>query len=152
MKTEFKINFIEDYRNCNLITFVDLTEYNNITTIKTPVVSIKVPNFDQIVEAVYTPKYLNTIDIKCHGDGLYIVELSICPNDRLKKSFKFYQICGAVSKIKAILCSDNKEPLMKIYSSLLAAKMMAESDDVEGEKKADIIYRDAIKQINRENG
>lgn len=151
MITNFKINFIEDYRNCDNITFVDVTDYNLDVPIKTPVVSIIVPNFTTLLESSYVPMSTNTVSVGKYGDGLYKFKLSICPNDKLYKEFSYYNICTAISRIKGNICSDssieNIEKQMEFYNQLLAAKILGESCNKSNEKKADIIYQNIMNSL-----
>jgi hypothetical protein len=153
VKTEFDIKFIEDFKDCKTITFIDQTIYNPNIPVTTPVLRVTLPHFNKYVDLDYIPSKVNFVNTKvlglnvgCLNDGIWTFELSICPNDKLKKSFKYFNICNAMSLISTELCSDSSEEnllrLKDIKDQLQLVQLMCD------EKKAYAMYDMLIKKIH----
>lgn len=150
MKTEFKINFLPNYKDCTTISFVDESYYPNNP--EYPALKITLPDINQYVEVAYAPKQLNIITPKTLGisnlpDGLWTYEFSIKPNAKVFKEVKDFRICQALYKIKDSLCKDpsenNIKEQMSNWRALFAAKEIAECDPL----KANIIYRNIVNKL-----
>jgi len=140
-KTIFNISFIENNEFCDRICFYDLSEYNSDIAIESPVVKILAP--DNIIAETFTykPKVINIFDTYL-TDGLYTIEISICPNDKLKKTYYYFKTCLIMQELKNKLCqfSGNKEKVLELidmYKYIHALKLIAENEP----KKAVIMYK-----------
>jgi hypothetical protein len=137
--TNFNISFVES-SDCCIISFVDLTAYNEDIPIDTPILKILYPDHSAWVSMSYTPMSINNVGVPLL-DGLYTLELSVCPNDKAKKIFYYFKVCGFLNNLKTQLCkySGNKEKvleLMELYKYALALQMIAQTEP----EKAKIMF------------
>lgn len=150
MKTIFNVAFIDNFYNtssCNIIAFNDLSTYNNDLVTDSPLLTILYPDFKIPVVLSYTPSTINTIQVPT-GDGLYTIELSICPNNTLKQTFYYFQICQTMNALKTIICKNtgDKDKVLKfmdIFKYLTAIQMIASTDPL----KANIMFAYVKTQI-----
>lgn len=147
-KTTFSIEFINNIDNCSQISFTDLSSYNPDVEIQTPIIKILYPDFQIAESLIYTPRSINIIQVPT-GDGLYTLELSVCPNNKIKKVFYYFQLCQAMNTIKTQLCkySGNLEKvnkIMDIYKYALATQMVAITEP----EKAKVMYKYIQSQLN----
>ena len=146
-KTEFNIAFIDNNQMCDQIAFVDLSIYNPDIEVKTPIITITYPDFNKSVKLSYTPRSTNVISTMCL-DGLYTVELSVCPNDKLKKVFYYFQLCSWNKWLSEELCkySGNKSKvleLIELYKYSIAIKEVVKAEP----KKAILMFNYLKSQI-----
>ena len=139
-KTEFNIAFIENNQLCSQIAFTDLSNYNPDVEVNTPIVKILYPDFQSSISLEYTPRSTNIIETPCL-DGLYTLELSVCPNDKLKKTFYYFQLCNWYKTLAVELGknSGNKSKvleLIELYKYSLAIKELAPTEP----KKAILMF------------
>lgn len=137
--TNFNISFVES-SDCSIISFVDLSAYNEDIPIDTPVLKVLYPDHLAWVNMSYTPMSINNVGVPLL-DGLYTLELSVCPNDKAKKVFYYFKLCGVLNNIKEQLCkySGNKDKvleLMDLYKYALATQMIATKEP----EKAKIMF------------
>ena len=59
MKTEFRINFLPNYKDCSTISFVDESTYP--VNPEFPALKITLPDINKFVEIAYSPKMVNII-------------------------------------------------------------------------------------------
>ena len=146
--TSLSIVFIDNIDNCNQIAFTDLSDYNSDIEIKTPVVKILYPDFTVPVTLSYTPYSTNIIKVNT-GDGLYTLEISVCPNDKIKKIFYYFKVCQVMNSLKTLLCKfsgniDKVKELMDSYKLLVATQMIAQKEP----EKAKVIYNYVKSKLN----
>jgi hypothetical protein len=139
-KTELNIAFVENNQKCDQIAFIDLSVYNSDIPVKTPIVTILYPDFTIPISLGYTPRSTNIVETTCI-DGLYTFEISVCPNDMLKKTFYYFQLCNWYKWLSTELCkySGNKtkiNELIDLYKYSLAIKEVSNSEP----KKAIIMF------------
>lgn len=145
MRTEFKINFIESFDNPDTIVFLDLSTYNTLEPIRTPMLRVKKHDLNTWLDYPYIVSAENSVEA-C-GDGLYTLELSVCPNDRLYKRFCYFHISTAIQTLKQLLCENVNDTekiieLMDNYKLLIACQLCPNED-------SNIIYQSVIKKLNK---
>lgn len=156
MKTQFDIKFIEDYRTATTVTFIDQTLYNPDTPIKTPILKVVIPYFNKFVELDYKPNQVNFVNSyvlnlgstnDCLPDGQWKFELSICPNDKLKQEFTYYNISNAMRKIADLLCEDSSDEMLdkmlKFKEQLQTVQLLVDVN------RANHLYTFIWKELNR---
>lgn len=147
-KTTFNIEFIDNVDNCCQIAFYDLSSYNPDIEVTTPMIKLLYPDYQLAETLTYTPRSINTIQVPT-GDGLYTLELSVCPNNKVKKVFYYFQLCQVYNSIKTQLCkySGNLEKInkiMDIYKYALATQIIATTEP----EKAKVMYKYLKSQLN----
>lgn len=146
--TSLSIVFIDNIDNCNQISFTDLSDYNPDIEVKTPVVKILYPDFTVPVSLSYTPYTTNIVKVNT-GDGLYTVEISVCPNDKIKKTFYYFKVCQLMNILRDNLCKfsgniDKVKELMESYKLLIATQLIAQKEP----EKAKVIYSFVKSKLN----
>jgi hypothetical protein len=140
MVTTFDIAFIDNNEHCDRIAFYDLSIYNTDIPVKTPIIKILYPDF-QIPESLsYEPNKINIVNTPI-SDGLYTLEFSVCPNDKVKKTYYYFKTCNLMSQLQTKLCqvSGNKDKVLELveqFKYIYAIKMIAEKEP----QKAIIMY------------
>lgn len=150
MKTEFKINFISNYKDCQSISFLDESIYAIDPTY--PALKVTIPDINKYVEIAYSPKTYNIIRNTTLGlvklpDGLWTFEFSVKPNNKVNQVFTDYRICDALNLIRDSLCSDPSEMNIKAqmanWRALHAAKEIAQQNPIQ----ANVIYQTTLSKI-----
>lgn len=147
-KTNFNIVFVDNVDNCEQIAFTDLTEYNEDVEIKTPILKILYPDFTIPETLTYVPYTTNVIKVPT-GDGLYTIEISVCPNDKVKKVFYYFKVCEVMNQIKQKLCQNSSNlqkvnELMDIFKYTIVTQLIVN----ESPEKATIMYQYVKSKIN----
>ena len=150
MKTEFRINFLPNYKDCSTISFVDESTYP--VNPEFPALKITLPDINKFVEIAYSPKMVNVITGTSIGisdlpDGLWTFEFSVKPNSKVFTKVSDYRICKGLNKIKDSLCNnpsdENIKEQMANWRGLFAAKEIAQCDPL----KANVIYQNIVNKI-----
>lgn len=114
-------------KDCRFFSLLDTSVYNKDLEITNAKYKIILPNFGKYVEIFYTPNTVTVVntnllkltveELGCIPDGLYQIEQSICPNDKLYKWINYYHICTAMTNLGQLLCGciENKEKVRKIW-------------------------------------
>jgi hypothetical protein len=150
--TEFNIKFIPNECECRTITFIDETIYT-VESIQSPILKVTLP-FNKYVLLEYKPNFINKIDaytlslvftgkIPDLMEGMYKFELSVCPNDIVKKEFSYLFICPLLKRIGALLSKDKDINIQTIYINLLIAQTFANDYP----DKACAIFEMSVKEL-----
>lgn len=149
-------------KDCRFFSLVDVSIYNPDLEVTNAKYKIILPNFDKFVEVPYTPNTVTVIntnllllsvkELGCIPDGLYQIEQSICPNDKLYKWFNYYHICTALTNLGKLLCSciENKAKVKRIWElrmELTDVQQLAACGQIE---KANTLYKIISSKIELE--
>lgn len=121
-------NTILETCDCNIITFLDTTEYVNEP--ENPILRIYPPDFESYGQIEYNTNAITLIKpphIKhgCLPGGLYTFIQSIKPNIKTEYSTCYLHVCNELERLKNLACCDEAEGVVDIYIELLIAQKMA---------------------------
>ena len=147
------------------LTIYDFSQYNTDIPTTNSVYRITIPNFNKYVDLSYVPNTTlnvgaNLLQLSNVWDpallpvlpsGLYTINQSVCPNDKLVNEYVFFNIAVELKRIALAVCefSDNKEKLAKLFdlkNQFELAKMLAE--DCCRSKEATTLFNLALKALN----
>lgn len=127
------------------ITITDLSLYNPEVPVTSAVYRITLPNFGKYIEIAYIPSTVlninsnilmltNAVDeagLKELPSGLYVINQSICPNDKVFVEYNYFNIAPDLKKLALLTCvlKDNDDALVELFElrvKLELAKTLAE--------------------------
>ena len=146
------------------LSILDMSQYNTDVPVTNAVYRITLPNFNKYVDVSYTPNTMTNIgtnlmllsstpnqaDLPAIPSGLYKIEQSICPNDKLFFKYNFFNIFNELSCIAELVCEyendlNTLEKLLALKDQFELAKMLAES--CAKEKEAIYLFNIAYKTL-----
>jgi hypothetical protein len=166
--TNTELNFIavNNYKTCKSIVFIDASDYNPDVEITQAKVIVDTP-MGYSCDLSFYPKKINkfnsnslkitnvtnTNQLTSLPSGLYKFNFSICPNEQIKQTVNYFNVCIELKQLADIVCclneSEEKEltHIKKLIENLHYVKTYAEiCNDV---KKAKKLYDYTVKEINR---
>lgn len=165
--TELSFVPITSYKTCKNILFIDSSTYNEDVVIDNPIVEVNTPMGYNVILNYYPKqinkfnsnsfkitKTLNPDNLTSLPSGLYTFTFSICPNDKIKHTVNYFNVCNEVKALASQICCldtcNDKELFDKIkelIDNLHYVKTFAElCNDV---KKAQALYNLTVKEINK---
>lgn len=155
MKHKIEGGIIEQCK-CNIISFLDTSEYIEGLEVTNPILQIFPPDWDKYFSIKYNlngitilrPEHIN------HGsfpDGIYHFIQSICPNDKLINKFCYLNICCTRKHLASLICDymnneDKLEELYKLKMQLESSQDLVELGEV---KKGTELFKITRKSLNR---
>lgn len=151
--------------DCKYITIHDFSVYNPDVEVTNALYRITLAAFNQYVDVPYTPNTVMNINsnlLNLTGayysglcdipSGLFVINQSVCPNDKLFSEYYLFNICPDLEKLKNAVCcwKEDKEKLDLLWDikmELELAKTLAE--DCNDTKKAIALYNTASKRLNQ---
>ena len=146
------------------LTITDFSTYNTDIPVTSSIYRITVPNFNQYVDIPYTPGTAININsnllnltatrrvsgLACLPSGLWIINHSVCPNDKVFIEYYFFNIAPDLKELANAVCCNKEDEeiidkLWDIKQSFELAKILAE--DCGDTKKAIALYNQAAKQL-----
>lgn len=162
-----QINSKAQVIDCKYITITDFSVYNSEIEVTNALYRITIAAFNQYVDIPYTPgtamninsnllKLTNAAyaDLCNIPSGLYTINQSVCPNDKLYFEYYLFNICPDLKKLAQAACCHREDPdkidaLWDIKQKLELSKVLAE--DCGDTKKATSLYNIASKQLSQFN-
>jgi hypothetical protein len=147
------------------ITITDFSVYNEEIPVTNALYRITIVNFNQYVDIPYTPgtvMNINTnllkftsVKYSSLGDvpsGLYLINQSVCPNDKLYYEYYLLNITPDLNKVADAVCcnqgdAEKLDTLWQIKMELEMAKSLAETCG--DTAKATSVYNAAVKALSR---
>lgn len=146
------------------ITLTDFSVYNTEIPVTNALYRITLAAFNQYVDIPYEPGTIlnvnsNLLKLTASGvsglcdipSGLYIINQSVCPNDKLFSEYYLFNIVPDLKKLAKLVCchredNDKMDALWDIKLMLETAKILAE--DCSDTKNSVSLYNIASKKIN----
>lgn len=136
--------------NCEIISFLDTSEYVEGVEITNPMMQIFPPNWDTYFSLEYNTNSITVFKPEHigHGSfpsGVYHFKQSICPNDKVLNEFCYLNICCERNEIAELYCGASDETVEDLvdYSIKLdiAQKLVAKGKVKEGSELYNIIRK-----------
>ncbi len=150
------------------LTITDFSIYNTDIPVTSSIYRITIPNFNKYVDVSYTPGTAININsnllnltttrtvggLACLPSGLWTINQSVCPNDKLFNEYYFFNISPDLVELATAVCCNKEdedilEKLWDIKMNFELAKTLAE--ECGDTKKAIALYNQAAKQLARIN-
>lgn len=135
-------------RDPKYLTLVDTSVYNTDLPITEPLLKITLPNFNKFVYVPYEPSAVNNINSHLLNlssgwpggiielpSGVYTINQSICPNDKLYVEYNILNIAPDLNRLARAMCMvdcidlEAFRPYYDLLMSLEIAKMLVETNN-----------------------
>jgi hypothetical protein len=106
----------DDSGDCCVMLFLDKSEY--LVDAKNPILNITPPNFTDYISLEYNMNAITilkaeNIGFETFSSGIYKFEHSVCPNDKVKRSFCYLNICEEIACINRLKCEEDDEKILE---------------------------------------